>query len=309
MDPTAIWNTAVVNPLMEALRTLYTLLGSYGVAIIVFTVGVRLILVPLTAQSLKSSKAMQELQPQIQQLQKKYGKDKEKLSQETMKLYQQYGVNPLSGCLPMFIQMPVWIGLYSALLQLAQTEEGFRASFLWIPNLALLPNTADPLNHLADFVLPVLCVITQYITQKMTTPATQDPQAQSMNAMMTFMPLMFGFFTLQVPAGLTLYWVASNVFSGTQQYFTTGWGSLAKWLPPSIAGMGPKPVLKTATPAPAGTKTIEEPVRIQAPTRTAAPAEQPEPKVSSSGKTVQVFDLGTDLGTSPDSSRKPKKSK
>jgi YidC/Oxa1 family membrane protein insertase len=300
----------VVNPLIEALRFLYNLVGSYGVAIIVFTFAVRLILIPLTMQSLKSSKAMQELQPQIQAIQKKYAKEKEKLSQETMKLYQEHGVNPLSGCLPTLIQMPIWIGLYSALLQLSTTPE-FASSFLWIENLAAQPNTADPLHHVADFILPVLCVVTQYITQKMMTPAVQDPQAQSMNAMMSFMPLMFGFFALSVPAGLVLYWVASNLFSGVQQFFTTGWGSLAKWLPPSVAAMGPQSALKpSAKTGSAVTKSIEEPVRIQAPARTATPTPPPAaPTAAPGAKTVQVWDQVTEPLPSPEGSRKPKKGK
>ncbi len=222
MDLTVLWNTAIVHPLTEGLRFLYGIFGSYGLAIIAFTIIIRVVMIPLSMQQLKSSKSMQELQPEIQALQKKYAKEKEKLSQETMKLYKERGVNPMAGCLPTLIQMPIWLGLYSALLTLSTTPE-FASGFLWIGNIAAQANMSNPL----DWVLPVLTVISQWIVQKMMTPVVQDPQQKSMNSMMAFMPLMFGYFAFQVPAGLVLYWTASNIFSLVQQYFTTGWGALA----------------------------------------------------------------------------------
>ncbi len=318
MDPTATWNALIVSPLADGLRFLYSIFGNYGIAILVFTVLVRIVMLPLSIQQLKSSKAMQELQPQIQALQKKYAKDKEKLSQEQMKLYKDAGVNPLGGCLPTVIQMPIWIGLYSALSILSQTPE-FQTPFLWLSNLAAQPNTSDILGHLSDFILPLITVVTQFITQKMMTPPTQDPQAQSMNSMMSIMPIMFGFFALQVPAGLVLYWVASNLFSMVQQYFTTGWGSLAGLIPGTKAA--PKKAVAVASGAPpaasssdAGTSTTKWGLFSG---ESASKAAESEPTASSAGtgrssgspKTVQMTDVVTEQVPSAEGKRKPKRGK
>jgi YidC/Oxa1 family membrane protein insertase len=188
-------------------------------AIITFAILVKVITFPLMLQQLRSSKAMQELQPKMQELQKKYGKDKEKLSQEQMKLYKEAGVNPLGGCLPLLIQLPILWGLYQALYNLSQTQAFKEASqFLWLRNLA------DPEPF--PYILIALMVVSQYVYQRMSTLPSTDPQQKSMNQIMQFMPLMFAFFFINFPAGLVLYWVAMNVVSIVQQYFVTGWGGL-----------------------------------------------------------------------------------
>lgn len=210
---------------------------SFGFAIILFTVLVRLITFPLNVQQIKSSKAMQELQPKMKELQDKYKNDREKLAQEQMRLYKEYGVNPLGGCLPMLVQMPIWFALYRSLLQLSR-EGLLKEGFFWIPSLAgpvsdygqglsswLYPfvNGAPPIGWgpaLAYLVLPVLLVVSQLYMQKMMTPPSSDPQQQSMQSVMKFMPLMFGYFALIVPSGLTLYWFTSNILAMAQQYFT-----------------------------------------------------------------------------------------
>ncbi len=209
---------------------------SFGFAIILFTVLVRLATFPLNMQQIKSSKAMQELQPKMKELQDKYKNDREKLAQEQMKLYKEHGVNPLGGCLPMLVQMPIWFALYQALLQLS-TEGLLSEGFLWIPSLAgpvsdysqglswLYPfvNGAPPvgwLDAIAYLVLPILLVVSQLYMQQMMTPPTTDPQQASMQQIMKFMPLMFGYFALVVPSGLSLYWFTSNLLAMLQQYFT-----------------------------------------------------------------------------------------
>jgi YidC/Oxa1 family membrane protein insertase len=166
-------------------------------------------------------------------LQKKYGKDKERLSQEQMKLYKEAGVNPLGGCLPMLVQMPIWFALYRALYQLAGTEPALKEGFFWIPSLAgpsldgarsltwLWPfppavGWADAIGYL---VLPVLLVVSQLYMQKMMTPQSDDPQQKSMGQVMMFMPFMFGYFALVVPSGLSLYWFTNNLLSLAQQLF------------------------------------------------------------------------------------------
>lgn len=229
-DPSGPWQTFFVWPLAKGLIWLNdTLAGanlpySWGFAIILFTLAIKVITFPLTVTQIKGMQAQKELQPRIQELQKKYGKDKEKLSQEQMKLYQQAGVNPLSGCLPMLVQMPVLFGLYSALISLGSKLES--ADFFWIPNLGF-PHYTDGMNWIAQFfsageytqlisylILPALLMVSQFYMQKMTTastPSSTEGMAGMMGQMSTIMTLMFGFFTLQVPAGLTLYWVTSNL--------------------------------------------------------------------------------------------------
>jgi YidC/Oxa1 family membrane protein insertase len=242
-----MWDALVVTPLTQGLIFLNGWIQgmgvpySWGFAIILFTLIVKIVTLPLNLQQARSMRATQELQPKLQELQKKYAKDKEKLAQAQMELYREHGVNPLGGCLPMLVQLPVLFGLYQALYRLASTGEIVGQRFLWIPDLAfptrevglnwLWPSKPEFIGFAAAafyLILPVLTVVTQIAMQKMTTSSTasQDPQQAAMQQTMLIMPFMFGFITLQVPAGLTLYWVTSNVFSMIQQYFITGWGSL-----------------------------------------------------------------------------------
>jgi len=206
---------------------------SFGFAIILFTVAVRLATFPLNMQQIKSSKAMQELQPKLKALQEKYKDDREKLAQEQMAMYKEHGVNPLGGCLPMLVQMPIWFALYRALIQLSR-EGLLNEGFFWIPSLSgpvsnwgggigwlwPLPPSIGWGPALAYLVLPVLLVVSQLYTQKMMSPPSTDPQQASMQSVMKFMPLMFGYFALVVPSGLTLYWFTSNMLAIAQQYFT-----------------------------------------------------------------------------------------
>jgi YidC/Oxa1 family membrane protein insertase len=248
-----IWQ-AFISLIANALTTFADLIAglgipySFGFAIILFTLVIKLVTLPLTFQQLRASKAMQELQPELQKLQKKYKGDKEKMSQAQMELYKQAGVNPLGGCLPMLVQMPVWFALYRALFQLAQ-QGVLNEGFLWIPSLAEprdlswlwpLPPSVGWATAAAYMVLPILTVISQLVVQKMMSTSNPDPQQASMNQMMAFMPIMFGFFAMQVPQGLALYWVTSNIFSLIQQYFVTGWGGVMKPTPtPAEASAGP----------------------------------------------------------------------
>lgn len=229
----------IIVPIMTALEAINSALAaigipySFGFAIIIFTLLIKLLTAPLNARQIKSSKAMQELQPQLKELQKKYKDDKEALAQKQMDLYKEAGVNPLGGCLPTLIQFPIWIGLYQSLFRLANAGK-LAEGFFWIPSLSeptgmgwIWPLAGDKLVAGWPYlVLPVLTIVTQVLLQKMMTPRNQDPQAASMGRMMMFMPLMFGFFAIQVPSGLALYWVTMNIFSMIQQYLTVGWGSL-----------------------------------------------------------------------------------
>jgi YidC/Oxa1 family membrane protein insertase len=152
-----------------------------------------------------------------------------------MALYKEAGVNPLGGCLPTLVQMPIWFALYQALTQLSH-EGLLYEGFFWIPSLAgppvsqtggILPAWLWPLPPsigwgaaVAYLILPVLLVVSQFYMQQMMTPPNPDPQQASMNSMMKIMPIMFGYFSLIVPSGLTLYWFTSNILALIQQYFT-----------------------------------------------------------------------------------------
>jgi len=234
-----VWHLIIGNPVLNVLIALSHLLsGEFGLAIIALTIIVRLISWPLTKRQLNSTKALQDMQPKIQELQKKYGKNKQKLQQEMMKLYKEAGVNPL-GCLwPMLIQFPIWIALYQAIMRaLATTPENLldlaHRLYSWD-----IVNQAIPLNsHFLwlDLGQPdpylILAIIvggTMWVQQKMTQAPAVDPrQASTSRMMLLMMPLMFGFLTLMFPSGLALYWAVSNIIGIITQYFVTGgWGYL-----------------------------------------------------------------------------------
>ena len=234
--PAAIAAIPVWDQYVEFLERVLDFLArtfhSGGIAVIVFTILVKTLLLPLTIRSVRSSKSMQELQPKIKELQKKYGKDRQKISQETMALYQQYQVNPLAGCLPMVIQIPIFFGVYRAILHLSNGTSGIDAShywsqsFLWLPSLA----DADPYH-----ILPVMAGVFQFIQTRMSRPAGQgkpsDPQQAMMNTMMNFMPLMVVFFGWGFASGPVIYWVTQSIYSVVQQWLIAGWGAMKDWFP------------------------------------------------------------------------------
>lgn len=237
-----IWNTLILDPLLNGLVLLYAVLGrNFGVTIVVFTIAVRLATLPLTLRQIRSTQKMSALQPKLKLIQERYGKDRARLSQETMKLYKESGVSPI-GCLgPLVIQFPIWIGLYMAIIQVLPTSPESLAGlsqhlYSWIP----LVNQVVPLNshflglNLASaetspitYVMAIFVGASMWVMQKMSTPAAADPRQASTNRMMLWMmPVMFGFFTLSLPAGLPLYWFSSNIIGVVIQYFVTGWGGL-----------------------------------------------------------------------------------
>jgi len=211
---------------------------AFGFAIILFTVAVRAATFPLNKKQIESTKATQELQPKLKELQKKYGDDREKMAQEQMRLYKEHGINPLGGCLPILVQMPIWLSLYRALFHLANDTSSLTEGFLWIPSLSgpvgpivggysggvdwLFPWSEAFLgwpDALAYLVLPILLVVSQLYMQKTMTPQTNDSQQKMMGQIMMFMPFMFGYFALVVPAGLSVYWITSNLLGIVQQNY------------------------------------------------------------------------------------------
>ncbi len=234
------WDVIALQPVLNSLVALSNLLGgNFGWSIIVLTIVVRLILFPLTVRQTKSTKAMQMLQPKMQELQKKYAKNQQKLQQETMKLYKEAGVSPL-GCLwPLIIQFPIWIALYQSIQLALAASPGALLSLSQHLYSWPIVNQAIPLNEnflflklsqpgSANLILPILVGGTMWVQQKMVTPPATDPRQRSMTNMTTLMmPLLFGLFTLNFPTGLALYWVVSNVIGIIIQYFVSGgWGYL-----------------------------------------------------------------------------------
>lgn len=209
-----------VGILEEILRGLTSLTGSLGLGIILFTIFTRIALLPLTIKQLQSSKKMQELQPIIQELRRKHGKDQQKFTQEMTKVYREHKANPVGGCLPLIVQLPIFIGVYQAVQNLA-TDPIAASSFLWLPSLA----AKDPY-----YILPVLSIALQLLTSLMAMPKIQDPQQKIMTQTMLLMPIFFGYIAFTFNSGAVLYWVMGSLLAVLQQYFVTGWGSLSNYL-------------------------------------------------------------------------------
>jgi YidC/Oxa1 family membrane protein insertase len=196
---------AVAEPLFHILRFFYQYTHNYGLAIILLTIGVKVLFVPLMHKSHKSMKAMQVLQPKVAALQKKLKDDRERLNRELMDMYKKYGANPLGGCLPILLQMPVFIALFDVLYTAIELRQA--PFILWIADLS----TKDPY-----YVLPIIMGASMVIQQKMQ-PTTMDPRQAKI---FMFMPVFFTFLFLNFPAGLVLYWLTNNVLTIIQQYIT-----------------------------------------------------------------------------------------
>ncbi len=234
------WDIIILQPMLNILIVLsHHLFNSFGLTIIVLTIIIRGAMLPLTLKQLHATKAMQELQPKLAELQKKYGKDKQRLAQEQMRMYRESGISPTGCMIPMLIQMPIWIALYqSIMLALAVTPEGLlnlsRYLYSWPVVYSMLPLESQFLwLDLAvpdrTMILAILVGGTMWVQQKMVTPQTADPKQQAQSRMtLWMMPLMFAFFCLSFPSGLALYWAISNIISIGMQYFVTGWGGLAR---------------------------------------------------------------------------------
>ena len=193
----------VTGVLTNIIEQLHALTGSYGLAIILLTFIIRLVILPLTASQTRAMKKMQVLQPEIKKLQKKYRNDPERLNRETMELWRKHNINPLAGCLPMLIQLPILFAFFAAL-----REFDFQGDprFLWLPNLA----EPDPW-----YILPILTAVTTFLMSRMTTPPGTEASQQ---VLLYVMPLFIGWLAVNFPSGLAVYWVASNLFSIAQQY-------------------------------------------------------------------------------------------
>ncbi|HUR21318.1 MAG TPA: membrane protein insertase YidC, partial [Vicinamibacterales bacterium] len=201
----------LVVPLLQTLKWINSYVGNFGWSIIILTILLNAIMFPLRHRSMVSMRKMQEIQPEIKAIQKRYEKykltdpERQKMNSETMALYKQKGVNPASGCVPMLLTMPVLFGFY-AMLSVAIELRG-APFFGWIQDLAKM----DPL-----FITPVLMGATMFVQQRMT-PSTADPAQQKI---FMFMPIIFTVMFLWAPAGLVIYWLMSNIMTIGQQYLT-----------------------------------------------------------------------------------------
>ncbi|XP_015894550.3 ALBINO3-like protein 1, chloroplastic [Ziziphus jujuba] len=238
------WLSGITNSLESVLKVLKDGLSalhvpySYGFAIILLTVLVKAATFPLTKKQVESAMAMRSLQPQVKAIQQRYAGDQERIQLETARLYKLASINPLAGCLPTLATIPVWIGLYRALSNVA--DEGLLTEgFFWIPSLAgpttiaarqngsgiswLFPflDGHPPLgwsDTLAYLILPVLLVVSQYISVQIMQPSqSDDPNMKNSQVLTKFLPLMIGYFALSVPSGLSLYWLTNNILSTAQQ--------------------------------------------------------------------------------------------
>lgn len=251
-----MWDTIIINPMTNLLLWIYDLLGHgphmFGLAIILFTILIKVLTWPLNASQVKGAQAMQELQndKEWQDIQKKYAKDREKLAQEQMRIYQARGINPFASCLPTLVQFPIIIGLYQSItralsvtpfemLKLARTIYPFQnvegiiplnSTFLWM-------DLGRPESiQILGFGLPTLALIvafTTYIQSKLTMPATSNPNdqtAQMTKMMSIYMPLMLGWFALNFASGISVYFIISNLL-GIAQYAATGRANWRNLLP------------------------------------------------------------------------------
>ena len=208
----------ISNLLGHILRIIFEFVNNYGLSIVVFTLFVRLLLVPLMVKQIKSQKAMQDIQPKIKEIQEKYKNKPEKQQEELMKIYQEAKINPLAGCLPLLIQMPILIGLFNVLrdpvtygvFQSAAEFAKADTGFLWIQSISSTHNIS----------LALLSGISAYFMQKMMT--TGDEQTENMMKSMTYvMSAMSLFWGYTFQAGLAIYWITSNIFSIAQYQLIT----------------------------------------------------------------------------------------
>ncbi|MCD8477396.1 MAG: membrane protein insertase YidC [Sulfurospirillum sp.] len=197
--------TFIAKPLFTLLSYLHGIFGNWGWAIVAMTIIVRLVLYPLTYKGMVSMNKLKELAPKVKELQKKYGDDKQKLNMHMMELYKKHGANPMGGCLPILLQIPVFFAVYRVLQNAIELKGA--AWILWVHDLAIM----DPY-----FILPVLMGLTMFLHQRITPTTFNDPMQEKI---MKFLPLIFTFFFVTFPAGLTLYWFTNNLASIVQQFY------------------------------------------------------------------------------------------
>lgn len=262
-----MWDLLIVNPMTNILLLLYSILGqNYVLAIIVFTLLIKLLTLPLTVKQQIGMMKMSALQPQIKELQEKYKNDPRKMQEEMRKI----GYNPVGGCLPMLIQMPILIGLFNAINRTLTVDpknliDLGKHLYSFLPNLSSLVPIDSTFLGVFDLgrpdrllIIPILVVVTTFFSNKLMMQPTTDPQMAQTNQMMQWMmPMMFGFFMLSTPIGLGIYWIVSNVLGVLQYYLTKP--------------MMDKARVQYGVPTPGGGATTSGPKLAAQPAQTAPP--------------------------------------
>jgi len=199
------WFTFLARPFFIVMYAIYEFIGNWGWAIILFTLFVKIVLFPLSYKGLMSMQKMKDLAPKMKELKEKYGKDPAKMNQQMMALYKKHGANPMGGCLPMLLQIPIFFALYRVLLNADELQGA--PWILWIQDLS----RQDPY-----YILPILMGITMFIQQKITPNTITDSTQQKI---MQWLPVIMTLFFLTFPAGLVLYWLVNNILTIAQQYY------------------------------------------------------------------------------------------
>lgn len=199
------WFTFIAKPVFMLLNYIHKILGNWGWSIVLMTLLIRLVLFPLTYKGMVSMNKLKELAPKMKELQAKYKDDKQKLNMHMMEMYKKHGANPMGGCLPILLQIPVFFAIYRVLLNAIELKAA--PWILWIHDLSVM----DPY-----FILPIAMGLTMFLQQKITPANFTDPMQEKI---MKYLPLVFTFFFVTFPAGLTLYWFINNLFSISQQYY------------------------------------------------------------------------------------------
>lgn len=262
--------------------------GAYGIAIILLTIGIKLVLSPLYQMQLLLAKRnlanQRKLGPELAELRKKHKGDPQKQQAATMQLYKEHGINPLgnlSGCLPSLMQLPILSALYYVYSGNARNDKLFSDHFLFIPHLNAIPMHIPlvaglPIPALAYLVIPLLAAGTTFVQSRMMqqppNPAASDQEKQAQNMtkqMQVFMPLMIFYFAIVTPAGLGLYWLVSNCFAIGQQYLVNGWGGLKP---------GAYATAAAGSAAIASPRNSGRPANGAAPAKAASPPAQPKPR-------------------------------
>jgi YidC/Oxa1 family membrane protein insertase len=259
---TDVWNAVLVHPLINLLVLAYDAVHDFGLAVVIVTVAIRLALYPLFRAQVMSSRKMQELAPALNDIKKKYANDRARVQQEQMKLYQERGINPAAGCLPMIVFFPVLFAMYAAFQQVgglsgshALTVQELRDHVLWpfIPPpsglgdndvidltahwLPWVGNLAQPDHLFFNFIgpLPIISALLQLIASVQALPRnppqTDDPTQRTMQSMTYYLPLITVVFFKDLASGVFIYYITTTIFQIVQQYFVMGWGQLPRWIP------------------------------------------------------------------------------
>jgi YidC/Oxa1 family membrane protein insertase len=259
---TTLWNTLLVYPLINLLVLADYFVHDFGLAVVIVTVAIRLGLFPVFRAQVRSSRAMQELAPALNDIKKKYGKDRQQLMVEQQKLYKERGISPIGGCLPMLVFFPVLFAMYAAFQQVgglgtaALTYQQLNEHVLWpfikplfvdMPPTATIDltahwlpwvsNLAQPDHLFFSFIgpLPIISALLQLVASVQALPRnppqTDDPTQRTMQSMTYYLPLITVVFFKDLAAGVFIYYITTTIFQIIQQYFVMGWGQLPRWLP------------------------------------------------------------------------------